>query len=142
MDLRCFIALELPSDIKASLSGLLYRLKKSGADLKCLSDDNIHLTLKFLGNTGDSLIEPLKESLCKKMSFYNQFYITIAGTGCFPDKRHPRVIWAEIEKSASLVRLQKDVEGITAELGFPADKKEFSPHLWHVSGLKEECRKL
>lgn len=129
MDLRCFIALELPHDIKTSLSGLLDRLKQSDADVKWLSDNNIHLTLKFLGNTDDSLIELLKGSLCKKMSFYDQFYITIAGTGCFPDKRHPRVLWTGIEESMPLMRLQRDVEDVTAELGFSAEKKEFSPHL-------------
>ena len=129
MDLRCFIALEIPRDIKASLSFMLDRLKKSGADIKWLADDNIHLTLKFLGNTEDALIEPLKKSLSKKISFYNQFYITITGTGSFPDKRHPRVIWAGIQEPSLLKRLQKEVEDVTAELGFPAEKKEFSPHL-------------
>lgn len=129
MELRCFIALELPRDIKTSLSCLLDRLKKSDSDVKWLSDDNIHLTLKFLGNTNDSLIEPLKGYLCKKISFYDQFYITIAGTGYFPDKRRPRVFWAGIEESPPLMRLQRDVEEVTAGLGFTADKKEFSPHL-------------
>ena len=129
MDLRCFIALEIPHNIKAALSDMLDRLKESGADVKWLSDHNIHLTLKFLGNTDDSLIKPLKESLYKKISFYDQFYITIAGTGSFPDKRHPSVIWAGIEESTLLKKLRKDVEDVTAELGFPAEKKIFSPHL-------------
>jgi RNA 2',3'-cyclic 3'-phosphodiesterase len=129
MDLRCFIALEIPSNIKASLADVLDRLKKSGADIKWLSDNNIHLTLKFLGNTDDTLIVLLKEALCKKISFYDRFYITITGTGCFPDKRHPRVIWAGIEESKILERLQKDIEDITTESGFTADKKKFSPHL-------------
>ena len=93
MALRCFIAIEIPEAIKRAIVSSIDGLKKSGADVKWVSPENIHITLQFLGETEEAHIPLIKEALDKILLPYSPFYIKIAGVGCFPDTRRPRVIW-------------------------------------------------
>jgi 2'-5' RNA ligase len=130
MALRCFIAVEIPGPVKRSLGDMIANLKKSGSDVKWLPPENIHITLKFLGSTDESLLEKIKGSLSKKFSPYSPFYITISGVGCFPDERRPRVVWVGTHESSGHVRdVHKAIEAEMAKFGFPVEEREFSPHL-------------
>jgi len=129
MDIRCFISVNLPVETKKALGSVVTELKKAGADVKWVPVDNIHLTLKFLGNTDASSIPEITESLSKKLSHYNIFYITIAGVGCFPSERRPRVIWVGIEDAAVLQDIQKDIDTVMVRFGFAPEERPFSPHL-------------
>ena len=97
--------------------------------MKWVNAGNIHLTLKFLGNTDASLIPAMAEALLKKLSHYKVFYITIAGVGCFPSEKHPRVIWIGMEDSEILSGIQKDVDAVLSGFGFAPEERAFSPHL-------------
>ena len=129
MDIRCFIAVNLPDETRNALGSVITELKKTGADVKWVNAGNIHLTLKFLGNTDASLIPALADALCKKLSLYNPFYITIADVGCFPSEKRPRVIWAGIKDSEVLVNIHKDVDAVLTGFGFAPEVRSFSPHL-------------
>jgi len=129
MTIRCFIAINLPDRIRRSIADLIARLRKTGADVAWVPTEKIHLTLKFLGNTDDSLIPKIKESISKKLSHYNVFYIKIVGVGCFPSEKRPRVLWIGIENSAVLNSIQKDLDAEFAQLGFAPEDRPFSPHL-------------
>lgn len=129
MALRCFISVELPSAIKQDVSAVANALRKSDADIKWITPENLHITLKFLGNTEESLVPDIIVLLRKKLSPYPPFYIRITGAGCFPDKRHPKILWAGVEDSDSLQSLQEAIEDAMAGLGYPREKKAFSPHL-------------
>ena len=130
MALRCFIAVEIPEPVKRSLGDMIENLKKSGSDVKWLPPENIHITLKFLGSTDESLLEAVKGSLSKKLSPYSPFYITISGVGCFPDERRPRVIWVGTHESSGHVRdVHSAIDAEMAKFGFPSEEREFSPHL-------------
>ncbi len=129
MDLRCFIAIEIPPSVKESVAKIINTLRKFDTDIKWVSSENIHITLKFLGQTDESLINPIKDSLIKKLLPYNSFYIRIYGTGCFPGAKHPRVIWVGIEEAEFLKKLQKDIEDEMVKFGFPSEKRSYSPHL-------------
>ena len=129
MDLRCFIAINIPEPIKQSIGDIMEIFKKTGADVKWVPYMNIHITLRFLGSTKESLIETIKDTLHKKLLPYNPFYIKISGIGCFPDTRHPKVIWVGIEDSDFIINLQKDVEDEMVKFGYPSEKRAFSPHL-------------
>lgn len=129
MDLRCFVAVEIPESVRRSIGDIIEILKKTGADVKWVHYENIHITMKFLGATGESLVETIKDALNKKLLPYNPFYIKISGIGCFPDTRRPRVIWVGIEDSDLIKNLQRDIEDEMVKLDYPADSRAFSPHL-------------
>jgi len=128
MDIRCFIAVNLPDEIKKTVGNVISELKKTGADVKWVNAGNIHLTLKFLGNTDASLIPAMTEALSKKVSLCKPFYITIAGVGCFPSEKRPRVIWIGIEDSEILSCIKKDIDVVLSGFGFAPEERAFSPH--------------
>lgn len=129
MLLRCFIAIEIPETIKKSIADIIDSLKKSGSDVKWVSDENIHITLQFLGETEESLIPDIKGALYKILATYSPFYIKIAGVGCFPSGRRPRVIWVGTEESQYLINIYKDISSEMVKFGYQIEKRGFSPHV-------------
>ncbi len=129
MSIRSFISVELPPAIRHSITELVSRLRKAGPDVAWVHADNIHLTLKFLGNADNSLLAKIKDRIGKKLSHFNTFYIKIVGVGCFPSKKRPRVLWVGIESSVALNDLHRSLEAEVAELGFVRDERPYSPHL-------------
>ena len=129
MALRCFIAIEIPEAIKKAIISSIDSLKKSGADVKWVSPENIHITLQFLGETEEARIPSIKEALDKILLPYSPFYIKIAGVGCFPDARRPRVIWVGTEESQPVINLQGDIARGMAKFGYREEERNFTPHL-------------
>jgi 2'-5' RNA ligase len=129
MALRCFISINLPETIRRSLKEVIDDLRDINADIRWVAADNIHLTLKFLGSTDATIIDAMREHLQKKLASYNRFYIKIAGVGCFPSARRPRVIWAGVEYSDILSELRADIDAVISGFGFAPDNRPFSPHL-------------
>lgn len=129
MNLRCFIAIAIPDTIKKEIGEIIYNLEKYDADIKWVIPGNVHLTLKFLGSTSDSLLPKIHESLFNAVSSYSPFYIKIYGTGVFPTRKYPRVIWIGAENSQTLRRLSSNIEDSMSSLGFKKENKEFNPHL-------------
>ncbi len=129
MVLRCFIAIEIPESIKRSISDLIDSLKKSGAEVKWTAYENMHITLQFLGETDESLIPVIKETLGKILAPYAQFYIKITGVGCFPSGRRPRIIWVGMEESQTLINLYKDIADGMVKFGYQKEERGFTPHV-------------
>lgn len=129
MGIRCFIAVELPDAVKRGISQSVEVLKKSGADVSWVKEDNIHITLKFLGDTDEELIPSIREALQKKMSPCEPFYITISGAGCFPGMKRPRVLWVGIEDVSGLKKVRNDVEEVMSRFEFEPEMRDFSPHI-------------
>lgn len=140
MGVRSFIALEIPAPVRTAVGSAIDSLGQSGADVKWVGRDNIHITLKFLGDVDEDRLPSIEAALAKKLTHYQPFYIRIIGIGSFPPGRHPRVIWAGIVESAVLNSLQKDVEREMAAAGFPAEDRPFSAHL--TIGRVRSGRKL
>jgi 2'-5' RNA ligase len=129
MDLRCFIAVRIPVTVRKAVGEVIETLKKSGADVKWVPEENIHITLKFLGSTDEAIIENIREALSGRVSPYRPFSIRIAGTGYFPAGRRPKVVWIGIDHAGSLPELQEDVEREMVRFGYEEEKRPFSPHL-------------
>jgi RNA 2',3'-cyclic 3'-phosphodiesterase len=129
MNLRLFIAIEIPEQIKREIGELIDVLKKHDTDIKWIMPDNIHLTLKFLGATSDSLVLKIRESLTTAVSSCEPFSITIQSAGAFPNDKYPRVLWTGIIDSHLLKDLRDRIENSLSMIGFQRDDKEFHPHL-------------
>jgi 2'-5' RNA ligase len=130
-EIRSFIAIELPREIKLAIARLQNRLKSGGVgQVKWVEPESTHLTLKFLGNIATSLTGRITTALEEACRGINPFVLELGGPGVFPNERRVRVVWVglkgEIEK---LGQLQKRVDTALAPLGFGAEARPFSPHL-------------
>lgn len=129
MDLRCFIAIKIQKTVKESIENIKQNLMKSGADVKWVSFENLHITLKFLGKTDELLVPSIIDSLYKKLSPYTPFYIKITGIGCFPGLKRPRVLWIGSETPEILRKIQSDVENEMAKFGYTEEKRTYTAHI-------------
>jgi 2'-5' RNA ligase len=129
---RTFIAIELDEELRATLQDLQDRLRGQLAprSVRWVRPQGIHLTLKFLGDTPVSRLEDIKVALAQAATEVGPFTFTVGGLGCFPNTQRPRVVWVGLqEPTGALVRLRDAVEAQVAPLGFPTEKRRFSPHL-------------
>jgi len=100
----------------------------TGADLKLVKPQNIHVTMRFLGNISMPMVDLIYEEM--KQIFFARFDIELKGLGAFPSLRYARVVWTGIQKGADeLVNVSNQLEPRLRRLGFKPDSKGFSPHL-------------
>jgi RNA 2',3'-cyclic 3'-phosphodiesterase len=128
--LRTFISVTLPKKI-VSLSEMLQTTIVSKKDnLKWVNPGNIHLTLKFLGNTPFEAADEINEVLKKMVVSYSGMELNINGTGCFPKIERPRVLWLGVGGEVSQLQIfVSDLNKKMEKLGFPLDENEFIPHI-------------
>ncbi len=129
MTIRSFIAINITETLRAEFSEIISVLKKSGSDMKWVRPENLHLTLKFLGNVEIQKLEAIKTGLKNALSGNTSFDISFEGIGCFPNFRKPRVIWIGIKAAPDLQNIYRDVENALFPLGIDKEKRSFSPHL-------------
>jgi 2'-5' RNA ligase len=129
MDLRCFISIELPQALKQKITSVIERLVKTGADVRWVVPENLHVTLKFLGPTPGNLIPDIEEKLRRAAGAHGRFTLKLSGAGAFPNERRPRVVWIGLVDSDELLGLQRDIDASMEELGFEREDRPFSPHL-------------
>jgi RNA 2',3'-cyclic 3'-phosphodiesterase len=130
--LRTFIAVELDEALRSAIGRVQGKLKRVAprGGVKWVAPDNIHLTLKFLGDTPRSRIPQVEAALQTACAACAPFEFSVEGRGCFPNFHRPRVIWVAVrDKGQLLARLQRDVERYVAPLGWPTEERSFSPHL-------------
>ena len=129
--IRAFIAVNLSKDILDRINQVSKDLHDSmkGVPIRWVPVENIHLTLKFLGNVSTSNLEILKDILGKVVSGHHECDISVGGIGAFPKLHNPRVIWIGMEVPQELVALQHNIEVETARLGYSREHRPFSPHL-------------
>lgn len=128
--MRTFIAIEIEEPLRKEFSFLQNELRKSQADVKWVEPKNMHLTLKFLGETKEEKVEKIKEVLKKLTQELRPFEITFCNLGAFPNLSSPRVIWIGIDKGKEeLTKLARGIEEHLEELGFPKEKRPYSGHL-------------
>jgi len=127
---RTFIAIELSEEVRAGLARLQEELRRRGEGVKWVRPEGVHLTLKFLGDVPADRIEEIAQAVREACVGFSPFQISFARLGCFPDLRRPRVVWVGVEGEVeTLARLQKAIENNLDALGFPPEKRGFSPHL-------------
>ncbi len=136
--MRSFIAINLPEQLKRNISEFLNPFLSIKSDVKWVKPENLHLTIKFLGNVELDKISYIEEILSGVVSRFEPFDIYFSEIGCFPNMNRPRVIWIGIKDENSFLKLFKDIEENISKLGFKREGREFSPHLTigRVKGTK------
>ena len=129
--IRSFIAVELPDELRVSLSQLQVHLKSGGQfSVKWADPYSIHLTLKFLGNITPDKIGQITKAIEEAAHGIPPLRLALTGLGVFPNPRRVQVIWVglggDIDK---LGQLQQRIETRVSPLGFPTETRKFTPHL-------------
>ncbi len=129
--LRAFIAIELPQHIQDAIERQTARLRQTlGNDLiRWVPAQNMHLTLKFLGDIAASHVDFLKQMIAREAETHPQFDLQIGGLGSYPTSKRPRVLWVGLHAPADLASLQKSIEAGASRLGYEQEERPFSPHL-------------
>jgi 2'-5' RNA ligase len=124
---RAFISADIvPSE---ALVNVLRRLASSRADLKTVKPELMHLTLKFLGEAEESLVDEIVVRIAKAAEGQQPFKIRLKGMGAFPSMSNIRVVWVGIENGGPLERIAEELDESMSELGFEREKRGFKPHL-------------
>ncbi len=128
--MRCFIAIELDERIIRRLQNIQSILKKTNADIKLVEPENLHITVKFLGEISEKQVSIVKEIMNKIAKEFTEFEISVENLGAFPNINHPRAIWAGVREGADkIISIHKRFEGELVPLGFRKENKEFKPHI-------------
>jgi 2'-5' RNA ligase len=125
---RLFIAIEIPENIRTGFASLLKEFRALAPQLKWVRAENLHVTLKFLGETESAKLDALQSALSSVRSTA-AVELEFRGLGFFPNEKRPRVFWAGMEVSANLKTLAADVDQAAHGLGFPLEERPFTPHL-------------
>ena len=122
--MRLFAGILLPESLESFLAPLCCGLK--GA--RWVDPDNLHVTLRFIGEVDPEAFHNIKASLRRVRS--KSFSLQLKGTGVFPETKQAQVLWAGLSENPDLIHLQKKVEALlTRECGLTPDSKRYTPHV-------------
>jgi RNA 2',3'-cyclic 3'-phosphodiesterase len=141
--MRLFVALEIPSAVRENLAALLESLRAVSPQTRWVRPQNLHVTLKFMGEVPETKLTATCSALAGGRSD-QPVTLEFRGLGFFPNEKRPRVFWAGIDASPNLKTLAADLERAMEKLGIPREQRPFSPHLtlarFEPPGLPEKLR--
>ena len=130
MEIRSFLACELPREIKAVVTQVLGELSNTSMKVRWVKINNIHLTVIFLGNIPEDAVPDMKQRIQDDCREFGSFQISVNGMGCFPNRRNPRVLWLGLEGDiARMGELRDSLQSSLAPFGIKMEKRRFRPHL-------------
>lgn len=129
--IRAFIAIDLTPEIRTQLDKIAVQMRQRLGEtpVRWVPAENIHLTLKFLGDVSLAHLDLLKKMLQQEVASHRCFEFSVGGVGAFPSNSRPRVVWVGVEAPPALVALQSGVENEMERLGYAREEREFSAHL-------------
>lgn len=127
--MRAFIAIELPEEIRTILSSIQDKLKQTHADVKWVKPENIHLTLKFLGEIEQDLVKKIQSILAEITQENASFSLYLSHLGAFPKPQYPRVIWIGVTNDQTVIKIAEHLEKELLKIGLPAESRPFSTHI-------------
>jgi 2'-5' RNA ligase len=138
--IRSFIAIELPEEVKSGLHRLQAELTlPQYSFVKCVAPQGIHITLKFLGNVPSQKITEITKVMEHASRGVSSFQLQITDVGAFPNMRQPRVLWVGIKGELDkLAAWQKRIDDGLVPLGFTRETRPFTPHLT-LARVRENC---
>ena len=132
MKKRLFIAVDISNEAREHAASYIAALRETAADARIswTKRENLHLTLKFLGDVDEAKIAGLVVALDKALTGMPTCDLEVVGTGVFPSARKPKVLWLGVNDiGGNLLRVAGAVDDGLSVVGFPIEEREFSPHL-------------
>jgi len=128
--LRAFIAVEIPLPLREAVCKATASLQKNiGSAVRWVPMQNMHLTLKFLGDVSLANVEMLSQMLRAEADLFPCFELRLNGLDSFPNQKRPRVLYIGIHAPATLESLQRGIDSASRRLGYESEERGFSPHL-------------
>jgi 2'-5' RNA ligase len=129
--LRSFLAVEMPVALQRAVYDETAGIRELlGPELvKWVPQENLHLTLKFLGDTAPSAVEQIKAALQAQVSHFEPLLLVLHGFGAFPNTARPRVLWVGLGVPPAFRSIQREIDLATVRLGYGAEERQFTPHL-------------
>lgn len=121
--IRLFVALALPEELRRELARLCHGVR----DARWVSDENLHLTLRFIGEVEEPRVTEISDALDRIRS--QQFTLVLSGVGHFKNGRVIRSLWAGTEPCEGLRHLQGRIDSALRQAGVPPDGRRFTPHV-------------
>ena len=128
--IRTFIALDTPETVTKVALSLQSSVKVNPKAVRWVRKENIHITLRYIGSTAPGEVEKINRLLSEIVGQNSDLSLNISGTGCFPKKERPRILWLGVD--GDVVELKLLVEMINSEmdqLGYPQEERNYSPHI-------------
>jgi 2'-5' RNA ligase len=145
---RLFVALEIPTAVRGNLAALIEELRAADAaatknKARWVRPENLHVTLKFIGNVDAGKLEAIRAVL-GEVGSGGDVELCFRGVGFFPNEKRPRVLWAGIAASPNLAPLAAGIDARLEKLGIARETREYAPHLtlarFDPPGISEELR--
>ena len=126
--MRLFVAIDIPEDVRSAIAEIVPKLRPACRNARWVRIENLHVTLKFIGETSPEICETIQAALAS-IPPRPPIPITFRGLGFFPDERRPQVLWAGVKGGTELTTLAGEINAALAAVGIARDEREFSPHL-------------
>jgi RNA 2',3'-cyclic 3'-phosphodiesterase len=128
--MRLFIAVPIPQAVTTHLADVIRALRKPDDGIKWVEPHNIHLTIRFLGETSENLVPAIRTEMLAVADSIQRFDCKLGGVEAFPNLHRPRVIWVGLDGGTNaLIRAAAQLELRMRSLGFAPEAKPFKPHL-------------
>lgn len=141
--MRTFIAFNFSPEINEKIAEIIKYLKTQTPDnaLKWVAPQNLHMTIKFLGEVPEENIQKVKDIISASLKGISAFEIAVEGMGMYPNTHQPRVIWLGIKGSEPLRNIHKTLDSALQTAAIPPDKRGLSPHLT-IARIRRNTDKL
>jgi len=138
--MRAFLALEVPRPDREKIRKIIGKFQDRQLPIKWVEFENLHITVKFLGEIDENKKSGITASLKELCGFFPPFKACLSGLGCFPSPRNPRVLWVGVNLGEDKMRLlANDLENLLAKHGVLREDKLFHPHLT-FGRIKAYCK--
>jgi 2'-5' RNA ligase len=139
--MRLFIACPIPENIRSSLENIIILFQKEQARVKWVEPKNIHLTLKFLGETDERLVVDISNAIKKVAGNFDPISGFVNNVGAFPNPNRPRVVWAGMDSHPpELEQMALEIDNQITKIGFEKESRKFKSHL--TLGRVKDSRQL
>jgi len=128
--IRTFIAVSISEEARKAVAQMIVSLQEFGSGIRWVKPENLHLTLKFLGDIEEENLPKLEEAMNSSTEMIKPFKYELVNVGCFPNYKRPRVLWIGVEDSEDrLLLLHQNIESEFTKQDFPKESRKFTPHL-------------
>ena len=138
--MRLFVALDIPSEIRQRMSEYMEQARSFAPDARWARVEGLHVTLKFVGEANDALVQQIKNALAAIKA--TPFEVKFEGVGFFPNPKAARVFWIGVDGGELLTQLAATVDAALEKLGIAREEKTYHPHLTLARASSHPLREL